>query len=117
MSVTGNIVQRGTNVLLSRPLFQSDGVTPILVTSLSACQCALVQKRGTVRTLVLGTDDELRADDAGTGLILELTSAITNELRAGPLTERYKIEFEDLEYIAEPDESIKEVDVQQILIP
>lgn len=64
----------------------------------------------------MGADQELRPNDSDTGLILELTTEITSELRGGGLTERYKVEIEDEEYVAQPDEDIKQVDVNQIVI-
>lgn len=109
------LVLKGSNVLLSRPTFQADG-TVLPPSTFRDCSCELVQKGSVVRTLVMGTDDELRANGDDTGLVLELTSAITDALSRGSLTERYKISIDDSEYVAEPDLDIKQIEITEVQI-
>ncbi len=108
-------VIKGSNTLLPRPTYNSDG-TVLAPSTLTSCSCELRQKGVVMRTLVLGTDDELRINDDDTGLLLELTTEITAALDAGRLTERYRLEIPNAAYEAQPDEEIPKVDVQQVII-
>lgn len=109
-------VYQGANALLSRPLFQADGITPLPAASLVVCECDLLQLGKVVRTLVKGTDSELRASGDGNGIELELTSAITAALKRGQVTERYRLGLADGTYTAEPGKSLKKLLVTQIVI-
>lgn len=109
------LVIKGSNLLLNRPLLQSDGETPIPVSSLAAAQVELIQKGETKRTLVFGTDPELQAGADGNSFDLELTAEITDALARGVVTERWTIEIVDPEYIVDGDE-IRKVDIQEVVI-
>jgi hypothetical protein len=109
-------IYKGANKILERPLMQSDGTTPLPVSSILAAQVELMQGGKVKRTLVFGTDEEIRAGDDGESLVLELTSEITAALAAGALTERYKIEIVDTDFEAEPDKAIDKIDVQDVTI-
>lgn len=107
---------RGANVLLSRPLFQADGVTTLSANALTVCTCDLYQAGKVVKTLVRGTDPELRSGGDGVSLVLELTTALTALLKKGPLTEVYKLGVNDAAFTAEPGKSIPKLSISQVVI-
>lgn len=95
---------RGANLLLTRPLLQSDGVTPLDVGSIVTCECKLRQHGVTKKTLTYGIDPELRYGDDNQSIILELTTAITEtDLAEGEMTEIYTITITEAAFQAEPD--------------
>jgi hypothetical protein len=110
-------VIRGANVLLTRPLFQADGVTPLPCGSLVVCQVDLYLAGKKVKTLVRGTDPELRNGSDAKSLNLELTSAITSVLKQkGELTEVYTLGVAAAEYVAEPGKALPKIAITQVVI-
>lgn len=114
---TPTLLYKGANLVLERPLFESDGVTSIAPSDLTLCECELWLGDRRVKKFVLGTDDELRANQADTGLLLELTSALSATLAKGRLVERYRLGVASASHTAEePNQSIHVIRVEDVLV-
>lgn len=86
----------GENRVVSRSLKQADGTTALLVSSLTYAAVELRQGTTSVKTLVLGTDAELRQGSGSSVLDVELTAAITALLSPNVnLTFRWKLKVAD----------------------
>lgn len=94
---------RGANRIFSRLLYQADGVTPLLVSSLHAASVVLSQGGATVATYIMGTGNQLRAGAASNELYLELVSTVTAGLNTvTPLMARWTLAVPDADFIVEP---------------
>lgn len=77
------VIKLGTNALIERDLLQADGTTPLNYSALTYAAVQLWQGDTLVKTLVAGTDPELRQGSTGTKILLELTEAIRAQLSSG----------------------------------
>lgn len=103
---------KGSNYLLERQLFQSDGTTPLLVADCSAITCDLFQ--GTPQIVVgsytMAVDAALRPSPTDTAaVVLELTVPVLNGFSVGSLTERWTITVPDTDFITSGDVQIDQL--------
>lgn len=108
-------LNRGENILLHRQLFTLDNVTPIPVTDVQSLSVVLSSVAGVVRTLVLGTDPELRALDATT-FEVEITKAISASLPVGRLKETWKIETANASFVVDGGSRHDVVEIEELLV-
>lgn len=93
---------QGSNYLLERSLFQSDGTTPLLVADCSAITCDLFQ--GTTPIVVgsytMADGEALRPSPTDTAaVVLELTVPVLEGFAVGSLTERWTVTVPDTDFI------------------
>jgi len=93
---------QGSNYLLERKLYQSDGTTPLLVSDCSAVTCDLLQ--GTTQTVVgsytMANGAALRPSPIDlAAVVLELTVAVLNGLALGAITERWTVTVPNTDFV------------------
>lgn len=105
----------GETRIIERQLYQADGTTALLVSSLAAASVELRQNGEVIDTLVLGTDPELRQGSSTSKLALELTSALTALLSPGvPLMLRWKLTVVDALFTVEPSSHFKDFTDEEV---
>jgi hypothetical protein len=103
MSAPIPILYKGENRLITLPLLLENGITPLLVSTLTHASVQLYQGATLVGTYTMGTDTELRAGEETDELILELTSELTAALTARqPLEALFTLKVADNDFEAEP---------------
>jgi hypothetical protein len=98
MSVT---LLKGENKIIRRNLFQSDGTTPLNVSSLSLAKVTLIQNGTTIVTYTYGTNPELRLGTAANQLELELKKTVTAALLKGSVIIEWEFEIASTEFVVD----------------
>lgn len=105
----------GETRIIERSLYQADGTTALLVSSLLSASVELRQGDAVISTLVKGTNAELRQGTTTSKLELELTSALTGLLSGGtPLTLRWKLSVANSDFTVEPSAAFTDYTDEQV---
>lgn len=104
----------GETRIIERNLFQADGVTALLVSSLLSASAELRQGDTVITTLVKGTNAEIRQGTTTSKLEVELTSAITSLLSPGTLSIRWKLSVANSEFTVQPSQAFIDYTDEQI---
>lgn len=115
MPSSQHVLLKGENLLLVRPLFGPDGVTPLPVASAASIKAELYVENKLVGTYILGTNPELRAKDLVT-VELEITTAMSTAMPTGRLRERWTITTNDASFIADASKRTDIVEVLEVLV-
>lgn len=94
-------IKRGANLLFTRNLLASDGVTPLAYSSLASVVLRLEQNGNVLAELTPGSG-ALRVGGDNTSLILELTSAFTGSCEVGTLEEHWTLKKSNADFTSEP---------------
>lgn len=89
---------KGENKIIKINLFQINGVTPLLVSSLSYAQVKIVQYNKTLATYLYGTDAEVRQGDSTSQLEVELKKSVADLLKDGIVYVRLTMELSNAEF-------------------
>lgn len=91
-------ISKGENILVRRNLYQADGTTPLLISSLSLAKVTLRQNNQVVITYVLGTNPEIRPGVQTNQIELEITKSLSASLQIGELIAEWEFEVNDSEF-------------------
>lgn len=88
-------ISKGENVLIRRNLYQSDGTTPLLISSLALCKVTLKQTGEADIVYTEGTDAELREGTATNQVELEVKKTVSAAMVKGEVTAEWEFEVTD----------------------
>ena len=108
-------VDRGENILLKRQLYQSDGITPLLIEDLVGAKVGFYFKNKLIAEYIWGTSPELRNTNTSE-LTAELTSAFTAACSPGPLEERWTLITTDADFVVDNSHRIEVLSITEINI-
>jgi hypothetical protein len=88
-------ISKGENVLIRRNLYQSDGTTPLLISTLALCKVTLKQSGAADIVYIEGTNPELREGTATNQVELEIKKAVSAAMAVGEVNAEWQFEVTD----------------------
>ena len=100
----------GENLILKINLFQSNGTTPLLISSTHSI-VARIKQTSTIATYTYGTSPQIRQGDSTSQIEIEITQALSALLKKGSVYVQLEIEFENAEF--EVDDYQKDISISE----
>ena len=104
-------IYSGENVIVKINLFQSDGATPLLLSSLQSLVVRIKQST-VLATYTLGTNNQVRQGDSTSQLEIEITQALSAILKKGQVYAQLEMQITNDEF--EVDTYQKDISIVEI---
>lgn len=91
-------ISKGENVLIRRNLFQQDGTTPLLISSLAVCKVTLKQTGASDIVYTVGTNPEIREGESTSQVELEIKKTVSAAMVKGEVTAEWEFELTDADF-------------------
>lgn len=100
----------GENLILKVNLFQSNGTTPLLISSTHSI-VARIKQTSTVATYTYSISPQIRQGDSASQIEIEITQSLSALLKKGSVYLQLEIEFENSEF--EVDDYQKDISINE----
>lgn len=98
------ILKRGGNTLIERQLYRVDGTTPLLISELVTIQAKIIQNDRVLATYTLKpipADGQIRQGSSTSKVEIEITKALSDTFREGPVNCKLILEETDADFISD----------------